>query len=42
MLQHAKSITNYNANSPALAQHGHKFKHTSDFKELNILEYLQN
>ena len=42
MLEHARSIKNYNANSTALAQHAHTFKHTFDFKEVKILEHEQN
>ena len=42
MLEHARSIKNYNTNSTALAQHAHKFKHNFDFKELKILEHEQN
>ena len=42
MLEHARSIKNYNTNSTALAQHAHKFKHNFDFKEAKILEYEQN
>ena len=42
MLEHARSIKNYNANSTALAQHAHKFKHTFDFKEVQILEHEKN
>ena len=42
MLEHARSIENYNANSTALAQHAHTFKHTFDFKEVEILEHEQN
>ena len=44
MLEHARSIENYNANSTALAQHVHTstFKHTFDFKEVKILEPEQN
>ena len=36
MLKHARSIKNYNANSTALAQHAHIFKHTFDFKSKNF------
>ena len=42
ILEHARSIKNYNANSTALAQHAHTFKHTFDFKEVKILEHEQN
>ena len=42
MLEHARSIKNYNTNSTALAQHAHKFKHNFDFKEVKILEHEQN
>ena len=42
MLEHARSVKNYNTNSTAWAQHAHKFKHNFDFKEVNILEYEQN
>ena len=42
MLEHAKSIKNYNSNSTALAQHAYKFKHNFDFKEVKILEHEQN
>ena len=42
MLDHARSIKNYNSNSTALAQHAYKFKHNFDFKEVKILEYEQN
>ena len=39
---HARSIKNYNANSTALAQHAHTFKHTFDFNEVKILEHEKN
>ena len=42
MLEHARSIKSYNTNSTALAQHAYKFKHSFDFKEVNILEHEQN
>ena len=42
MLEHARSIKNYNTNSTALAQHAYKFKHNFDFKEVKILEHEQN
>ena len=42
VLEHARSIKNYNTNSTALAQHAYKFKHNFDFKEVNILEHEQN
>ena len=42
MLEHARSIKNYNANSTALAQHAHTFKHIFDFKKVKILEHQQN
>ena len=42
MLEHARSIKNYNSNSTALAQHAYKFKHNFDFKEVKILEHEQN
>ena len=42
LLEHARSIKNYIANSTALAQPAHTFKHTFDFKEVKILEYEQN
>ena len=42
MLEHARSIKNYNANITALAQHADKFKHIFYFKEVQILEYEQN
>ena len=42
MLEHDRSIKNYNSNSTALAQHAYKFKHNFDFKEVKILEHEQN
>ena len=42
MLEHTRSIKNYNSNSTALAQHAYKFKHNFDFKEVKILEHEQN
>ena len=42
MLEHARSIKNYNTNSTALVKHAYKFKHSFDFKEVKILEHEQN
>ena len=42
MLEHARSIKNYNSNSTALALHAHKFKHNFDFSKVKILEHEQN
>ena len=42
MLEHDRSIKNYNTNSTAPAQHAYKFKHSFDFKEVKILEHEQN
>ena len=36
MLEHARSIENYNTKSTALAQDAHKFKHNCDSKEVKI------
>ena len=42
MLEHARSIKNYNSNNTVLAQHAYEFKHSLDFKEVKILEHEQN
>ena len=48
MLEHDRSIKNYNTNSTALAQHAYKLNalnlkiNNFDFKEVKILEHEQN